>query len=156
GFTKVHNLLLKTEVQLTSLEKDILSAIYWLGKAAIDYLNSDKLVKIVVSIDLLLSQGRNNKKETIAKRYSSIVFAKESNEFILYIYNKIQEYYIMRNEILHAGRKYIDEETPSSAELYAKLLVATLLKYVESYQSISALIEKEFSIRNDVFSTNCK
>lgn len=151
GLAEIHDLLLKPQDQLKQMEEDILSAIYWIGQSLADSSETDAFVRIMVALDILLAQDTRKKKENIARRYASIVYANSSKETILQVYNHLKELYSTRNEIMHAGEKYVDKDSVTAARVYASSLLLLLLKNAKAHPTITDLIEKKFPILNHIF-----
>ncbi len=144
-FRLINNLLLK-QSGLSPLEDGILTAIYWIGNAAKNTNPTDKLIKYVIGLDSLLAQGRADKSETVAKRFTVIMYANSSDAEIVKRYCEIKNYYTLRNNIMHAGSKYIDEKIQD----WVSNLTYNLLFYIQRYNSVTELQEKLFPIREDI------
>lgn len=150
GLADIHDLLLKPEDQLEQMEQDILSAVYWVGKSWADSSDTDGFIKIMSALDLLLAQDTRNKKEMIARRFTSIVYAKSSDQTILQIYDHVKKLYTIRNNIMHAGEKYVDKDTIAAARIYVILLLNLLLKNAKTYPTLKDLLDRKFPLRDDV------
>ena len=148
---KLNQILITPLTELSPLQRDILNAIFWIGNAEKDIITTDKLVKYVTALDALLSQDRRDKSETIAKRYAAIMNQNSAEPEILYAYCRIKNYYTFRNNILHAGWRYIDPSILPSIVEDVRNLTFNLVLYADSYKTVRELQEKIFPIRQEVF-----
>jgi len=148
---KLNRILIRPFTELSPLQRDILNAIFWIGNAEKDIISTDKLIKYVTALDALLSQDRRDKSETVAKRYTAIMNQNSNGPEILDAYCRIKNYYIFRNNILHAGWRYIDPSILRSVLEDVRNLTFNLLLYVDSYKTVTELQEKIFPIRREVF-----
>jgi hypothetical protein len=147
----IHRLLCKPVIELSPLQTDILSAIYWIGNASKDAISTDKLIKYIIALDTLLSQDRRDKSEVIAKRYTAIVNHNSSEEKVIENYRKIKSYYMLRNEVVHTGHRYIDSRILEEFVKLVFILVYKLLSYVENYRTVLELQEKLFPIKEELY-----
>jgi hypothetical protein len=150
-FGIIHGLLSKPITELSPLQRDILNAIYWIGNAAKDSISTDKLIKYVIALDTLLSQDRRDKSEVIAKRFTSIVNHNSPKKKVIENYRKIKNYYALRNDVVHAGHRYIDSNILMEFMMLVFILVYDLLRYVDNYKTVLALQEKVFPIKEELF-----
>jgi hypothetical protein len=147
----IHGLLSKPITELSPLQRDILNAVYWIGNAAKDAISTDKLIKYVIALDTLLSQDRRDKSEVIAKRFTSIVNHNSPEKKVIEDYRKIKNYYMLRNDVVHAGYRYIDSNILEEIMKLVFILVYDLLRYVDSYRTVLELQEKVFPIKEELF-----
>jgi hypothetical protein len=147
----IHKLLCKPVIELSPLQTDVLSAIYWIGNAAKDAISTDKLIKYVIALDTLLSQDRRDKSEVIAKRFAAIVSHNSPEEKVIENYRKIKYYYALRNEVVHAGHRYVDGNILKEFVMLVFTLVYDLLRYVDNYRTVLELQEKVFPIKEELF-----
>jgi hypothetical protein len=148
---KLNRILIRPLAELSPLQRDILNAIFWIGNAEKDIISTDKLIKYVTALDTLLSQDRRDKSETVAKRYTAIMNQNSSGPEILDAYCRIKNYYIFRNNTLHAGWRYIDPSILRSVLEDVRNLTFNLLLYAGSYKTVTELQEMIFPIRREVF-----
>jgi hypothetical protein len=150
-FDVIHRLLNKPITELSPLQRDILNATYWIGNAAKDVINTDKLIKYVIALDTLLSQDRRDKSEVVAKRFTAIVNQKSPEDKVIENYRKIKNYYELRNDIVHAGHRYIDGSILQEFMMLVFNLVYDLLFYVDKYRTVLELQQQVFPINEELF-----
>jgi hypothetical protein len=57
----------------------------------------------------------------------------------------MKQFYQIRNEIIHAGRDYVEEDV-GQVEYGCRALILTLLDHTKGYQNIIELIDGKFPI----------
>ncbi|MDQ5868401.1 MAG: HEPN domain-containing protein [Thermoproteota archaeon] len=149
-FEIISNLLTQSEESLTPLQKDILTAIYWIGNAEKDTISHDKLIKYVIALDALLAQGRSDKSETVAKRYTAIMCQYWKDNDLIQRYCMIKTYYSIRNQIVHGGLRYIDENILKQLRLRVSELDYNLLSYCSDHTVITDLFKNLFPVNEDL------
>lgn len=132
----IHSMLIKSLNELSPLQRDILTAIYWIGNSVKSSSRTDKFVKYIITLDTLLAQGRNDKRETVAKRFTAIMHNHSQNEEIMRAYNEIKGYYRLRNDIMHSGFSEVEEEVFNQLQHRVHDIVQTLLEYCHTYANI--------------------
>jgi hypothetical protein len=129
GHDKVWNLIMKST--LTDIEKRILRAIDWIGKAIYDHDQKDSFVQYMFAVESLLSF-----KESGVIIGPSIMY--QIAEFAAFVIGKdlmnrkivakeVKDLYGIRSAIAHGGDKVIDEKTIRRAFMLCKALVMKLL-----------------------------
>lgn len=149
-FDIISNLLTKSEENLTQLQKDILTAIYSIRNAEIDTISHDKLIKDVIALDALLAKGRSDKSETVAKRYTAIMCQYWEDNDLIQRYCMIKTYYSIRNQIVHGGLRYIDENILKQLRLWVSELVYNLLSYCSVHNVITDLFKNLFPVKENL------
>ena len=70
----------KSEDERTQLEKDLLTAIFWFGSGIKESHKSMRFIKFVMALEaLLIPDGITAKKQTIAKRFTTIFYCEGSD-----------------------------------------------------------------------------
>jgi hypothetical protein len=105
----------------------------------------------MIALDMLLAQGRNDRKETVAKRFPAIMYHDYPNDIILKAYAEIKDYYALRNEIMHVGQIYIEEETLKQIRVWTHSIILLILEHRGNYMIIGELQEMEFPIDMKIF-----
>ncbi len=111
----IDRMLSKSPFELSRLQRDILTAIYWIGNSVKSFSIPDKFIKYIIALDTLLAQARRDKGETVARMFTAIMNKHSSNEEKLAVYNEIKHYYNIRNFIMHAGISEVGENCTESA-----------------------------------------
>ena len=88
----IDTMLTKSPTELSRLQRDILTAIYWIGNSVKSFSIHDKFIKYIIALDTLLAQARRDKAETVAKLFTAIMKNQSSNEEKLALYNEIKRY----------------------------------------------------------------
>jgi hypothetical protein len=135
-FEIISHLLTKPDESLTPLQKDTIS--------------HDKLIKYVIALDALLAQGRLDKSETVAKRYTAIMCQYWKDNDLIQRYCTIKTYYSIRNQIVHGGLRYIDENILKQLRLWVSELVYNLLSSCSDHNVITDLFKNLFPVNEDL------
>ena len=153
GLNIIDTLLLTSEKDLTELQKSILDAIFWFGNGVKDRQQISKFVKYLIAMEaILIPTNERNKKETIAKRFTSIMYSKGDNEKKKEVYRTMSDLYILRNYIIHRGENSVSETDLNITAYWAQQMVLFVLPYAEKYNTVTELINKEFPIDESFFS----
>jgi len=153
GLTIIDELLLKNDDNLTSLEKDLLSAILWFGNAVKEQQKNMKFIKSVIALEtLLVPDGGRNKRDTISKRLSSILYAHDDDDKKREVFLNMRSLYEIRNSIIHSGEVYLYDEDIAQVISWAQAIIQILLKYSDKSDNIINLIQNQFPINESIYS----
>jgi len=155
--TTINDILSISVEHLTPLQSDIIKAIYWIGNAEKDSMGHDKLIKYIIALDTVLAQGRGDKSDIVAKRYTAIMCQELTDDDLVQRYCTIKAYYSLRNEIVHGGLSYIDNKILNQLRVWVSELVYNLLMYSTRYKRVTNLFERLFPVREDILKdVKCK
>jgi hypothetical protein len=147
GLTTISQLLSKDEDDLTPLEKDILTAIFWFGSAMKERQRDMKFVKLMTAIEtILIPDGGTTKQHRLAARFASIIYNSDTPEERKKVYHIMKNLYQLRSSILHSGKGYVYEEDMGQAVAWSQRLILQLLKDIREQLSLSKLLEKKYPI----------
>ena len=153
GGLNIIDTLLTSEKDLTQLQRSILDAIFWFGNGVKDRQQISKFVKYLIAMEaILIPTNERNKKETIAKRFTSIMCSERDNEKKKEVYRTMSDLYILRNYIIHRGENSVSETDLNNTAYWAQQMVLFVLPYAEKYNTVTELINKEFPIDESFFS----
>lgn len=138
GLRKIHAVFSK-KGELTDLEQRLLGSIFWNGNAVKETSPTDKLVKYVTALEVLLLTGERSKKVPLARRFASIVYAGASFKVKVEVFAWMCRLYDLRSQILHAGFTYVEKDILVQASSWTQSAVAALLKHVD-HESLSSLL----------------
>lgn len=153
GFEIINNLLCKEIDELTQLQKDILTAIFWVGNAIKDEEKNIKFIKSVIALEtLLIPDGGRGKRDLLSKRFTSILFAPASKDRKREVYLEMRSLYDIRNSIIHSGEGYVYEDDLNKILYWTQAIIQVLLQYSQKYTEILQIIENEFPIDETIYS----
>jgi hypothetical protein len=141
GLPIINSILTKETRLLTDLEKNLLRAIFWFGAATKDKYRVSEFIKYIVSMETMLLKRERNKKEKISERLALILLKDAKQEEVKKAKENMARLYQIRNDIMHAGRDYVEQEDVSRVKLWCRELILTLLSYVKKHQDITSLID---------------
>lgn len=147
----INSMVQKAPKELSRMQNDLLIAIYWIGNSVRSSSRTDKFIKYIIAMDTLLAQGRNDKSEFVARRYAAIMRHGRPTDELLKKYHEVQAYYSKRNEVVHAGLTYVEEEMLKNLQLDTHGIIFKVLQYCERYLTIEELQTGEFPIDDTVF-----
>jgi len=136
----ISKLLTKPTEELSPMQGDILSAIYWIGNAEKETAAHDKLIKYAIGLDTLLAQDSREKTETVASRYVTIMGQTWTEDQKIKKYCTIRKYYTTRNQVVHGGLTYIEDAFVQDLRSLVGELIYTLLNHSETYDRVTDLI----------------
>ncbi|MFZ3134429.1 hypothetical protein [Methanothrix sp.] len=111
-FEYINDILCKEYNSLSNFEKQILTAVRWIGLGIDENMGTDKIIKFAIALECLLldkeNKENNSKSKSLAKRCAYILGnnAKErqnKNKRVKYLYN-------LRSRIIHDGFNDVNEE----------------------------------------------
>ncbi len=140
GLRKIHKILQKGS-EITDLEQRILGGILWNGNAVKDTSPTDKLVKYVTALEVLLLTGYGNKKEPLAQRLVHILYRSAGSKEEKPALELMSHLYMLRNRILHAGLAYVEKDMLDQAALWTSAVIAALLND-RRYKNLESLLGK--------------
>ena len=153
GFEMINELLIKEADELTSLQEDILTAIFWFGNSVKEEHRNMKFIKSVIALETLLApDGGRGKGDKISKRFASILYAPSSDDEKTEAFLTMRSLYGVRNSIIHSGEGYVYEDDLDQMMYWTQATIRFLLQYAEKYNSIFELITKEFPIDDSLYS----
>lgn len=153
GFEEVNRLLVKEANELTPLQRDILTAIFWFGNAVKETQRNMKFIKSAIALETLLApDGGIGKRDRISRRFASIVYSEASDDEKKEVFREMQSLYDIRNSIIHSGEGYTYEDDLVQIMHWAQGIILFLLPYAEKANDIFELIEKEFPIDKNIYS----
>lgn len=145
-------LLHKKENDLTSLERDILTAIMWFGNAVKDDDKNMRFVKGIMALEaLLIPTGGTGKCNKIAKNFVRVTFSGASDEQKKHAFEEMKEMYRIRNSILHSGEGYVLTEDVEKMLVWVRTTIQVIMEKTLKYGNLSELINKEFSVDEHIF-----
>ena len=138
-------LLSKPGRELTSLQKDLLTAIMWFGNAVKDDEKNMRFVKGIMALEtLLVPNGGKAKCDVIAKNFVRIVFSGASKEKKSAAYKEMKEMYRIRSSIIHSGDGYVYKEDILKMLAWVRITIQVLLEKANQYENLSEVLSKEF------------
>jgi hypothetical protein len=140
-------MLTKEKSLLTELEKNILTSIFWFGAATKDRYRVSSFLKYVIAVETLLLKGEKNKKETISERLTSILYGGAVQEDKAKACFEMWRLYQIRNDIIHAGKDYVERDEVVQIEYWCRALILKLLNYTATYADILDFLRKEASAK---------
>lgn len=152
GFEIIHKLLSKEVDQLTPLQKDMLTAIFWFGNAVKEEKKNMKFIKSVIALEtLLVPDGGIGKRDKLSKRFASILYAQTSIDEKKEVFLNMRSLYDIRNSIIHSGEGYIHEDDLNQMLYWTQSTVQFLLTYAGEYNDIFELLEKKFPVDESLY-----
>lgn len=152
GLKRINELLCKEPEGLSSLQHDLLTAIMWFGNAVKEQQRSMKLIMSAIALEtVLIPDGGKEKRSKLSKRFASIFYASASNDEKKDVFRKMRNLYDIRNSIIHSGRGYVFEDDLNQMLYWTQAAIQMLLRYVESFDDISELIETKFPINEALY-----
>jgi hypothetical protein len=147
GLDDLNNLLIKYPDELTTLQEDILTAIFWFGNAVKEEQRNMKFTKSIIALEtLLIPDGGQGKRDKISKRYASIMYAEASEDEKKEVFLTMRSLYDVRNSIIHSGEGYVYEDDLAQAMYWTRAAILFLLKYAGKFGELSELIKNKFLI----------
>lgn len=133
-FEYINNILCKEYNSLSNSEKQILTAVRWIGLGIDEDIGPDKIIKFAIALEcLLLDKEDNSKSNSLAKRCAYILGnnSKERQD------KKIQVKYLydLRSRVVHEGFNFAKDEDIYE---FQNLVIECLLKRLEIRDKNSA------------------
>lgn len=123
----------------TDLERKILTSIHWYGLGIKDTNQLDKFVKLVIALEsILLNEREEPKRYHLAERAALILGkGKEKKR----IYDRVHELYGIRSKIVHEGSKDVKAEDVDDLFYFLSNLVFFMIKNSHKFKSLNDVIE---------------
>jgi len=151
GFEIINRLLCKKLDELTSLQRNILTALFWFGSAVKEENRNMKFIKSIIAMEtLLVPDGGKGKRDKISKRFTSILYNSVSNDEKKEVFLTMKSLYDIRNSIIHSGEGYVYEDDLNQIMYWTQATIQFLLQ-VEKCENISELIEHRFPIEEVLY-----
>ena len=141
----ISSMLTKEKNLLTELEKNILTSIFWFGAATKDRYRVSSFLKHVIAVETLLLKGERNKKETISERLTSVLYDGATQEEKKKAHDEMWRLYQVRNDIIHAGKDYVERDEVTQIEYWCRALILKLLNYTATHADILDFLKEEVS-----------
>lgn len=152
GFETINRLLLKETDKLTSLQNDILTAIFWFGNAVKEETRNMKFIKSIIALEtLLIPDGGIGKREILSKRFASILYNSASDDEKKEAFLTMKSLYDIRNSIIHSGEGYVYEDDLNQIMYWTQATIQFLLQYVEKCENILELIKHKFPVEEALY-----
>lgn len=113
--------------ELSEVERRLIEAIFWHGKATKDTASIDKVVKLVAALESLFVSGQRNKKEIIGRRFVAVAYPNEDRQRVEELFEKMVSLVEIRNRILHGGLTYVETEDRRQLEYWTRASIQTML-----------------------------
>jgi hypothetical protein len=148
----INRLLCKRTDELTPLQEDLLTAIFWFGNAVKEDQKNMKFVKGIMALEILLvPDGRRGKRDIIAERFASIAYASGSDSEKKEVFLDMRNMYELRNSIIHSGEGYVHEDDLAQLTYWIQATIQVVLQHAEKLNSLQELIKKEFPVNEKLY-----
>lgn len=148
----INRLLCKRTGELTPLQEDLLTAIFWFGNAVKEDQRNMKFVKGMIALEtLLVPDGRTGKRDIIAKRFASITYVSGSDSKKKKVFLDMRKMYELRNSIIHSGEGYVYEDDLAQLMHWVQVTIQVVLQRAEKFNSLQELIKKEFHVNEKLY-----
>lgn len=128
------------EQERTKLENKIIDSLVWLGESVRESDNIHKLLKLIISLEVLLIEEEYNKKSLLGER-CAFLLEKEYKKR-LEIINFVEEMYRIRNKTVHEGKRpYIQQERIRYLSEIIMKVVSRLLLLSDEFESFKEVKE---------------
>jgi len=152
GFDMIDKLLSKEADQMTKLQENILTAIFWFGNAVKEEQRNMKFLKSIIALEtLLIPDGGQGKAKLISKRYASLVYASASDEEKKEVYRTMRSLYEIRNSVIHSGEGYVYDDDLAQVMHWTRAAILILLTYAEKFSDVTELCKKRFPVDDSLY-----
>ena len=148
----INRLLCRRTDELTLLQEDLLTAIFWFGNAVKEDQRNMKFVKAMMALEMLLvPDGGTGKRNTIAKRFASIMYAADTDSQKRKVFLAMRDMYNLRNSIIHSGEDYVYEGDMRQLLSRTRATIQIILHYAEKFTTLQELIEREYPVNETLY-----
>lgn len=148
----INRLLCKRTDELTHLQEDLLTAIFWFGNAVKEDQRNMKFVEGMMALEaLLVPDGGTGKLDRIAKRFASIVYASAPNVKKKEVFEDMRKMYSLRSKIIHGRKGYVYEDDLKKMMTWVQVTIQILLMRAEKFVNLNEAMKKEFPVDNALY-----
>ncbi len=124
-FARVSEILAKDNA--SSLEKRILSAVQWAGRATVDVRNEEAFLLYMISLESLVLGGKNAAELTFRLRLRASHLIGRTLQSRKIVRDRLKDLYATRSNIVHSGRFFVTERELLEAREYTKRALLAVL-----------------------------
>jgi hypothetical protein len=157
GLDTLCDLMRKDSSPLSDFEENLLAAVLWFGSAVKEPNRRMSFIKSFVALEaLLLPDGGYGKRDRLAKRFASVMYAKEPPDVKREIYREMFELYGVRNSIMHGGEGYVHRDDHGQITYWTQALIQFMLKHAGQFTDTISFMEQEFPVDETIFGEPAK
>jgi hypothetical protein len=126
-FEHINNILCKEYDSLSNFDRQILTAVRWIGLGIDEDIGTDKIIKFAIALEcLLLDKEENSKSNSLAKRCAYILGnnSKERQDKKI----RVKNLYDLRSRVVHEGFNFVKDEDIYE---FQNLVIECLFKLLE-------------------------